>query len=411
MIKKPSKGFNLRLALLSAVLLAATLLSSCRDSGGVKNGITVEPAPHYTYSDSSLAYAEELLFSILYEIEAERGGAVSSAKSAELRESAGALVSLGANGKISEEKYFSLIRTMYSERTALARALLGKAPLSSVERVWRTFTDTAGRDYSSELLFELMISHFEKERKDALDAYEKDGAPYQLVLAERQTKNITALNDGIGKENLAGLIDYAFLLSEIALNPSFDSGAVRLTDGEVLLLLTYLDPADLTLSAEGWELVFTLSADTLLLSGEPSFLRKMHFAAAKNGDAAELSLLMSELISLIRSVQSRLDTDAVALIRSCDREALITEIVRGFEAEDFDRLDRLLSVGFENLEYSTLAHGYYGEPYGEYLEDLRTYTKDELVSTKDTDALYDTLKGYIAGKCPALSYAIFMEND
>ncbi len=392
---------------LFSVMLA---LSSCSDDGIAGEGITVEPRPQYSYSEESLEYAEELLYSILWEAETERLGELGQSKIAELNAAAGNISEILANGMISEERYLSLIRTAYGERKTIAGVLCGRLPLFRAEPVWRALISEAGRDYASDILFEILLLDFENKRQAALDEYESGEAGYQLALAERYTKNIAALKEGVGRENLALLLDYAFMICELILDPSFDGGGISLTDDEVLMLINHLDPAELSLSSEGWELALTLPADAVLNMEEPDLLWKMYFAAAKNGDAARIAGQMPDVISLICSVRSGLTADTVADIRAGDGAAALTDIVNGFDAEDFDRLDRILSTELQNVEYSTLAYGCYGAAYEEYLASLRTYTKEELIQSKNTDLLYETLKGYIAGRCPALSYAIFYEK-
>lgn len=400
-----------KLVTLVSLIASALLLCSCREVGADTTGITVEQAPVYTYTDSSLEYAEQLIYSVLEKVETERVGEPSQSKLAKLRDLSSEISKIAANGMISEERYLSVIREIYGEREVISGVICNKLPLASAEPLWRDVITAAGRDYASELLFELLLLDFENKRESALEEYETGGAGYQLALAEKHAKNILTLKREIGRENLSLLLDYAFILCELAIDPSLDEVGVSLSDGEILMLINYLDPAEIKMSAAGWELALTLPADAVLSLENPGFISKMYFAAAKNGDVEKIASQMQEVISLIRAVRSYLTTDTVADVRAGDGAAAVTDILNEFNTEDFERLDRILSIELQNSEYSTLARDYYGAAYEEYLDGIRVYTVEELIAAKGTDSIYETLKGYIAGRCPALSYAIFCEND
>ncbi len=414
--KMKKNSSYIRIAAMLLLLAIAFSLVSCygEKSGGQspQNGIEILPTPVYTYKEETVAYAKTVLYSVLYAVQtAKKAQSPSRSEIDEMQRTAEVLVSVTADGSISEERYLSALRAVYAQVETIADVLVGKRPLAEVESLYATLADLIGKRYVADCLYEALLRYFEYRRQAAENSYAQTGTAAHLVVIRQQQKNIAALKESVGRKNLSFLLDYAFLLSEIKSEGVFDTGAIELSDSELLMLLTYLDPSEMSIGAEGWELLLCLSAETVLLSESPGFLRKMQFAAAKNGDAAELSKKMDAFVALICASQSRLDKDSVALVREGNFSELLLQTVRKFEAEDFERLDEVFSVSFENLEYSTLANGYYGAAYSEFLKDPPRCTLAQLIAAQNTDALYNTLKGYIAGKCPALAYAMFEADD
>lgn len=406
---KPFARFG---AVLLALAMSFSLVCCTVQKPPAQNGIRIDPAPTYTYKDESLEYAKNVFYSVLYAIDTENGEkALTAGELANIKNTADALVAITADGSISEERYLAALRALYQKSETVASVVLGKAPLLALKELYATLSDLIGKSYVGSCLYEALMQGFENKHKSALEKYEQSGTGAHLVIAERQKKNVAALSQSIGKENISRLLDYVFLFSELTVSGAFEAGSVSLSDSEVLLLLSYLDPSALTVGAEGWELIFNLSADAVLLSDEPSFLRKMQFAAAKNGDGAELSKKMNCFIRLICSVQQRLDETAVSMMREGKGMDLVLRMVSTFNREDFENLDAILSISFENLEYSTLAKSYYGADYTAFYQNIESCTIEQLISEQNSDTLKFTLKGYIAGKCPALAYAIFEADD
>lgn len=413
----PSEKKRLKTNLASVVALfflfslSLSLVSCGAPQKDVQHGIEIAAPSVYTYKEETLEYAKDAVYAVLYAKELQNGASPSASALEKIEEKAKSLVALTANGGISEQRYLSAARALYAQAETLARVLSGERPISEIKALYGTLSDLIGKEYIGGCVYELLLQGFESKRQAALKSYDASGAAAHLVIAQRQEKNISALKNSVGKENVCRLLDYAFLFSELALGSSFDAGAVALSDAEILMLLTYLNPAALTVGEEGWELIFNLSSEAVLLTDAPSFLQKMQFAAAKNGDGAELSKKMDALLSLLCTSQNRLDTASVALIREGRLFEFFAKLVSKFTAEDFALLDEALSISYENLEYSTLAQSYYGASYTAYLSDLQTYRLDNLIQAVGTDAFENILKGYIAGKCPALSYAIFEADD
>lgn len=405
----------LRIIFFSVLFLLALSLFSCSEEReSPYEGIEITPSAtvKYTYSDEAKSSGEELIYGTLYCYESECGRVkVSAAEAARLRARAADMSRICADGKISEEKYLSLLRTVYDGRERLAELLLGEGDISSVEELYLTAADLSGKDYFGNILYELMLYSYEKERDRARSLYEENGAGYQLVIANNYQKKIDALVGSVGRENVSRVLDLVFLLSELWEGGELEAGGASLSEGEVLMLLTYRSPEELTVGASGWELILSELSGSALIKDEPSFLEKLAFAASKNGDIAELSEKMPRLISLLAKIQSRLDTADAGYLKSGDCEALILSVLSDFDSEDFSELDYLFSISYENLEYSSLATDFYGSGYSEYFKTLTTADIDALRASVGTDALFDTLKGYIAGKCPALAYAIFTQND
>ncbi len=401
----------LALALLATALFS--LISCAEDRESPYEGIEITPSVSvtHTYSEGTLEYAEELIYGVLYSYESECGKVkVSAAKVERLHGRAAEIAELSADGKISEESYLALLRAVYAEREVLAGLFYGESELSSLEELYLTATDLSGREYFCGVLFELMLYHYEKERDEALSAYAASGAGYQLALANKNQKNIDTLKESVGRENISRVLDLLFLIAELSCGDAFLAGGASLSDGEVLMLLTYRSPEELTVGTDGWSLILTELSSTVLIKESPSFLEKMYFAAAKNGDVAELSERMPRAISLLSKIQSRLDTADAAYLKSGDGAALASSVLGKFDEADFSELDYVLSISYENLEYSSLATEYYGAEFTEYFGNLTTADISALRASVGTDTFIQTLKGYIAGKCPALAYAIFVEK-
>jgi hypothetical protein len=300
---------------------------------------------------------------------------------------------------------------VYDGRGAVVGLLTGEGDISSIEELYLTATDLSGKEYFSGVLYELMLYGYEKERDRALSLYEESGAGYQLVIANNNQKKIDALTESVGRENVSRVLDLVFLLAELWEGGSFEAGGASLSDGEVLMLLTYRSAEELSVGAAGWELILTELSGSALIKKSPSFFEKIAFAASKNGDMTELAEKMPRFISLLAKIQSRLDTEDAGYLKSGDSEAFVLSVMGKFDGEDFSELDCILSLSYENLEYSSLATDYFGSGYTEYFKSFATADIDALRASVGTDEFLETLKGYVAGKCPALAYAIFVEND
>ena len=259
-----------------------------------------------------------------------------------------------------------------------------------------------GSDYLGGLIFELLVYYYDMSYDKNMSNYEKYGYTYMLQDAQKMKERSRVMQAEIGAEDFT-----TFLSSSLCLTNIFSGeieGLDAFSDEEMLLFLTNLD-LSLSISEEGWAILIA-DFSPYITSGIWSAYVK---AMKRNGDASVVASYMEDILLLLRSVQSGLGTEDMALIREGDGKVLLASAFARFGDAEWQALYRISKMQLNNEEYENICKNKYGADYERYVAGLSVITADQLRGMVDSEKFYEGLEGFVGSISPAFSYG--MRND
>ena len=406
------KSFILRL--ISAVimtLMLAFLVSGCTHKKVTQTDITVTPSDEgYEYSEASVSYAQNAVYSCLYAYEKEKSGAPNQEKINSLKKQA-EKIQKSFPKTLEPKKYDSLFISLNANSDKIAKGLVllgGDEKIKGFEELkgaYLALTDTVDGEYIGELLYNAALAAYDEKYEAQISAYEKYGQQYMLDKANEYAERKQTFISDIGAENISYLIEYALLIGDLYCGTAFDGDEISsFTNEEILIFFKFLDISCITVRARGYELILTTYAETIIVDKSKSFFDKVIFEAERNGDASKFAVAISEIFSLIAESQEKLTTADIELLRQGSFDELIFNMIERFDDSAWARFDSALTQKINKEAYNALAKSYYKEGFDIYLQAGKSATLEELKASCGTDSFNKTLKEYIFGICPAFSY-------
>ena len=406
------KSFILRL--ISAVimtLMLAFFVSGCSKKGVVQTDITVAPSDEdYEYSEASISYAQNAIYSCLYAYEKEKSGAPNQEKINSLKKQA-EKIQKAFPKTLEPKKYDSLFISLNANSDKIAKGLVllgGDEKINGFEALkgaYLALTDTVDGEYIGELLYNAALVAYDEKYEAQISAYEKYGHEYMLDKANEYAEYKQVFISDIGAENVSRLIEYSLLIGDLYCGTAFDGDEISsFTNEEILIFFKSLDISCITVTALGYELILNSYAETVITDKSKSFFDKVIFEAARNGDISKLAVAIFEASSLIAESQAKLTTADIELLRQGSLDELIFTMIERFDEDAWARFDSALTQEINKEAYNALAKSYYGEGFDNYLQAGKSATIEDLKSSCGGDSFNKTLKEYIFGICPAFSY-------
>ncbi|MBO5380289.1 MAG: hypothetical protein J6A90_08180 [Clostridia bacterium] len=406
------KSFILRL--ISAVIMTfmlAFLLSGCTHKKVTQTDITVTPDDEsYEYSEASVSYAQNAVYSCLYAYEKEKSGAPNQEKINSLKKQA-EKIQKSFPKTLEPKKYDSLFISLNANSDKIAKGLVllgGDEKIKGFEELkdaYLALTDTVDGEYIGELLYNAALAAYDEKYEAQISAYEKYGHEYMLDKANEYAERKQTFISDIGAENVSYLIEYALLIGDLYCGTAFDGDEISsFTNEEILIFFKSLDLSEITVTDLGYELILETYAETIIADKSKSFFDKVIFEAERNGDVSKFAVAISKTLSLIAESQSKLTTADIELLRQGSFDELIFAMIERFDDSAWARFDSALTQEINKEAYNALAKSYYKDGFDIYLQAGKSATLEELKASCGTDGFNKTLKEYIFGICPAFSY-------
>ena len=409
-VQKRKGNGNAGMAFVALCLLLALFLTACAPAP-LFDGIALS-TDNGTPPSHDTALREEMrlaLYEILCEARVAVGGASPTTELLdELRREAEEIEEILAVGPLGEEGYSSLAELLTKEKETLALLVCGKAVArEETGALYRALRATVGRAFLGHLLYGLAVRYYTVRYEQQMALYEERGHAYLLQRAQEYLSALEILRADISPTGLAQIADLFFFFGAFLYGGALpEEGLLAFTDEELLFLVSQLDIDPDVMGTNGWSLILTAFGNTKISTANMYFSDKVTFAAAKNGDTLLLAEEMPKILSLLLRLKDRLTAEDIAPLRSGNRAAALSALFSHFGEEDWSLLSHLSALPIKADEYSRLAEGYYGEGYQAYLADHRTATLEELRTALGSDTFDKTLKGYLAGICPAFAYEL-----
>ena len=392
-------------------LMLAFLVSGCTHKKVTQTDITVTPSDEgYEYSEASVSYAQNAVYSCLYAYEKEKSGALNQEKINSLKKQA-EKIQKSFPKTLEPKKYDSLFISLNANSDKIAKGLVllgGDEKIKGFEELkgaYLALTDTVDGEYIGELLYNAALAAYDEKYEAQISAYEKYGQQYMLDKANEYAERKQTFISDIGAENISYLIEYALLIGDLYCGTAFDGDEISsFTNEEILIFFKFLDISCITVRARGYELILTTYAETIIVDKSKSFFDKVIFEAERNGDASKFAVAISEIFSLIAESQEKLTTADIELLRQGSFDELIFNMIERFDDSAWARFDSALTQKINKEAYNALAKSYYKEGFDIYLQAGKSATLEELKASCGTDSFNKTLKEYIFGICPAFSY-------
>ena len=406
------KSFILRLISAAIMtLMLAFFVSGCSKKGVVQTDITVAPSDEdYEYSEASISYAQNAVYSCLYAYEKEKSGAPNQEKINSLKKQA-EKIQKAFPKTLEPKKYDSLFISLNANSDKIAKGLVllgGDEKIKGFEELkgaYLALTDTVDGEYIGELLYNAALVAYDEKYEAQISAYEKYGHEYMLDKANEYAEYKQVFISDIGAENVSRLIEYSLLIGDLYCGTAFDGDEISsFTNEEILIFFKSLDISCITVSARGYELILTTYAETIIVDKSKSFFDKVIFEAERNGDVSKLAVAIFEAASLIAESQAKLTTADIELLRQRSLDEFVFALIERFDEDAWARFDSTLTQEINKEAYNALARSYYGEGVDIYLQAGKSATLEELKSSCGDDSFNKTLKEYIFGICPAFSY-------
>ena len=410
-IKTKTRILKKALSLAMLFVVALPLICSCAKSNVVKTDIEITPKNQsYTYSDESISYAQNAIYTCLYDYEKVREGSESQ-KDIDALQKKSKKIQACLPSTINQEAYYSFFFTLLSNSGDIANGLnmiknndvaqgfekLGKS--------YHAFTDIVDNSYIAEIIYNYVLVSCDEKYEAQMKAYGKYGHGYLLDKANEYLEMKETIKTDIGKDNLARLIKYFFFVGNLYYGTGFDDAQlISFTDEEILIFIKSIDLSSLSITEKGYELIIASYGESVISDTNKTFFDKVMFEAYSNGDSQQMAVFTREMISLIASAQKDITLDDVAVLKEKKIKAFVYSLIQRFDDEEWERFDNACRQKINAEKYNTLAKSYYKENFEAYLESTSPATIGQLKEACGKDSFNQTLKEYIFGICPAFSY-------
>lgn len=305
---------------------------------------------------------------------------------------------------ISAESYASFLNKLSSSGNDVIDEILadesqGAKSFDKTKSLYLDACALLGSECISSLAFDYALYLYDYRYNLTMSNYEKYGYSYLLLDAQNLLSEKSILENDVGKEDFISFVAGTIATSELILGRSAE-GLENFSDEEILMFVGNID-LSFDISEEGYEFLFT-RLSPLVTEG---ILSEIMPLMKENGDVEKLASIAGEIFSLIRFAQANLSVSDVAEIRLGNTKALIESAMSRFGDEEWEMLSTIGEIDIKSEEYEGVFLEKY-EDFAAYLEDFEPVSIEELRASVGTDKFYESLKGYVGGISPVLSYGI-----
>ena len=393
------------LVLLAVSLVLPTL--GCKSGGYTEppKKIPIEQDP--AYSAETLIWAEETIFSLMvYTYRIFVMDAVSEVIEARLKSYAHRVCQITAAKPIPEEQYRAVITLLSEDGKAVVDELFefqksGAISYEKARALYLEFVYAFGAHHVASMVYDGCLLIYDAQYETAMERFETYPYPWYQEEANAIAAEKAIFANGIQKESFATLFRCTTAMAELlAVSP--DGMSEMFSDTEMVDMIRRLDPSEIDISKEGWELLLS----KVLRPESGSYFATLVDAFKENGDLARVSYVMNDAMQLLASVLKNLAPEDIASIRTGNWGALLSAICSRFDDEDWDLFTSVTSVALANEQYSALATQTYTDSYLTYLQSIEKISIEQLRQSVGSDAFSQNLFNYFAAICPAISYEV-----
>ena len=394
------------LPLLLAILLAASFVGCKREEKNEETtGIPIQNDP--PYSDALLSEAEETIYSlVVYTYRTAVMDKITEKVEARLARFAHRLCEITAANPISEQAYRSVLTLLKNDGEGVIDELLALRAGEDVgyEKT-RTFylnlTYAFGADRVASMLYEVCLLIYDAKYEQAVERFEIYQYPWYQEEADALAAEKQLFAQGIGKEAFSALVRCGTAMAELLVTTP-EGIADTFSDAEMLEVIRRLDFSKIDITPAGWELLLSH-----VPSGESgSYTSLLSAAFRESGDLSRLAAVMNDAVKLLNSAKEKLTPEDIAVLRTGDRDALVSAVFSRFGEDDWALFASVTAISLDNAQYSALAEAAYGEAYLTYKAGIGEIDLSTLRASVGSEVLLQNLSNYLAGICPAIAYEV-----
>jgi hypothetical protein len=386
-------------ALFLATVCACSLCgcNNEKDEDSYSGIVISQEQPH---SETTAAKAESVIFSML-----KHASVVQSDKVYEkLQKIAKDVQAIMASTPIHEDLYLAMMKKLEADGEAVMDELSykGEKGLTATKKMYLELSSMVGVEYVGSVLYDIGVYFLQYKHDQNMEKYEKYGYSYLKLDADKYQADKQTLENGIGKENFITALKSGFAFADLFFGEGMQSEQfITFTDTEILTFAKGLNLSSLSLSEDGWQLIFSLA-----VPNEGGMYAMKLLSAVKEYDLAEGANALECITRLLSNSMDRWTEMDAALLRSGDISTLIRLAFERFDEADWAVFEEMTTQDLEFEQYDTLAVETYGEAYLQYKENLTVYTMSDLRDAVGQEDFDKVLKGYIAGTFPAITYGV-----
>ena len=394
------------LPLLLAILLAASFVGCKREEKNEETtGIPIQNDP--PYSDALLSEAEETIYSlVVYTYRTAVIDKITEKVEARLARFAHRLCEITAANPISEQAYRSVLTLLKNDGEGVIDELLALRAGEDVgyEKT-RTFylnlTYAFGADRVASMLYEVCLLIYDAKYEQAVERFEIYQYPWYQEEADALAAEKQLFAQGIGKEAFSALVRCGTAMAELLVTTP-EGIADTFSDAEMLEVIRRLDFSKIDITPAGWELLLSH-----VPSGESgSYISLLSAAFRESGDLSRLAAVMNDAVKLLNSAKEKLTPEDIAVLRTGDRDALVSAVFSRFGEDDWALFASVTAISLDNAQYSALAEAAYGEAYLTYKAGIGEIDLSTLRASVGSEVFLQNLSNYLAGICPAIAYEV-----
>lgn len=406
------KGYVKIIYSIVSFAFAMLLICSCAKTPTIKTDIEITPQKEaYTYDSTIVSYAQNAIYTCLYEYETLNGGKELDSKEIEKLHTKAEKLQKTIPCTLEPSKYSELFVSLSTHSSEIVDGymLLKNGDtvngFSKLKKAYLALSNIASAEFVGEALYNAAIAGYEEKYSLQMEAYEKYGQKYMLDKANEYLNRRDTLVNDVGKESLSRLIRYFFLVGDLFYGNAFENGQINgFTNEEILIFIQSVDLSELAITEKGYELLLTTYGEAIIVDKSKTFFDKVMFEATQNKDVEKLAYFIKEMTILMSKAQEKMQSDDIELLRNGKSREFLFKCIERFDESDWKCFEKITSQEINVDDYNTLAISYYGEEFEAYLQDYKTVSLDELKASCGTDGFNQALKEYIAGICPAFSY-------
>ena len=376
----------------------------------VQNGLVVTPSIREPYSTETEEYAQEVLYDLLAQYFRKTVMQIlPETIMQKLRAQAVNIQKITADASLPEAQYVQCMQFLESHvdeyTDALSRLEKGERVEGDFETLKQAYTNLVskmGADALGATIYALCIYRYDYEYETCMERYEKYGYAYLKADAEALAQDKKILQEEVGQDNFASVMQMGCLLSNLFFGGAFEEGRLAsFTDHEILALLQEPSFSSIKISEKGWELLLSYLQITL---PSESYFGKLFLKACENGDIYVFSMQMENFLKLLSSIQKELTIEQTVYLKENKTKKVISSIFASFGAEEWGLFEEITTLDLHKADYEEIAESLYGEGYQNYRDKVNTSSLDDLKNMAGTDDFLEGFKGYVAKISPAIAY-------
>ncbi len=393
--------FKYTILLLALTCACACAFCGCNRDGGSDPYSGIVISQEQPYSKETEEYAETVIFSVLKNV---AGVEPNDKLTEKLKGIAKDVQEIMAKTPIHDTLYRAMLERLEADGADVIKEVQAKGAEGFVKTksMYLELSSMLGASYVGGILYDLSLYYCQYQHDQNIANYEKYGYSYMKLDAEQYKWERQTLEEGIGKVNFTTLIKSGLAFADLFLGSGLQSEQVAsFTDAEILTFIKGIELSSLSLTEEGWQLVFSRAA---VSDGQAYSIGLLNLM--KEHNLAEGAKALECGVKLLSNSINRWTEAEAELLRSRDVSGLLQRSFESFEDADWDLFKSMTNLNLKDESYDALAIETYGEGYLHYKENLTVYNLEELKKAVGQEHFNNVLKGYVAGISPAISYGM-----